>query len=480
MTTCAWSRLGLVALVSGCAVSTHPAPVVQDRPSALASPQCDDETALPTVTRSPGGTPEVSPTALAAAHCRVRVIDVRAKSEIADSGIIAGSEHIPLEHVANHAQGWDRTEPVVFVCRSGRRSGVAARELAEMGFEHVSSLTGGVLAWQDSGRRLSPYYEHPEAPVPAAHRHALSAEDIREHVADRDHVRFAKAATLLLHGTQACVDGRDAHAIIGTPGGDAGELVLALATAEQLGHEPFSEDAVDRVFGHYLDAFGHFYLHTDGHAAQRWLGHVGLSFEDQEEVESLLQAPPEPYRARLLDAVAEPSHVGCGHLRLSLQHAEDYGVRARLVRDVLRAYFRRLWQGDPRLEFVVLEGEHAESAIVSIEMERKVHAYTQIPLVSPRVRDTEVFVIHPQVSAFIREQNSAFLLEEVPSITASGTTEQEFVQAQQRLAQRQLQESVRHLGPDLPVFVVSVNGETITVADAQPPQFDETPTESGQ
>jgi len=475
MTARAWSRLGLVAFVSGCSVQTDPDSAVQDLPATLVPPPCDADTPLPVVNRSPGGTPEVSPSDLAAAQCKLRVIDVRAKAEVVETGVIAGSEHIPLEHVANHALGWDRAEPVAFVCRSGRRSGVAARELAEMGFEHVSSLTGGVLAWQDSGRSLSSYDAHPKAPFPAAHRHALSAEDIRDHVADRDHVRFTKAATLLLHGTQACVDGRDAHAIIGTPGGDAGELVLALATAERLGHEPFSAEAVERVFVHYLDAFGHFYLHTDGHAAQRWLGDVGLSFEDQEEVESLLQEPPLAFRARLLDTVADPPHVGCGHLRLSLQHAADYGVRPGLVRDVLRAYFRRLWESDPRLEFVVLEGEHAESGIVSIEMTRKVHAYTKIPLVSPRVGDTEVFVVHPQASAFIREQNSAFLLEEVPSITASGTTEQEFVRAQQQLAQRQLQESVRHLGPDLPVFVVSVHGEAITVADAAPAEPQEEP-----
>lgn len=95
---------------------------------------------------------------------------------------------------------------------------------------------------------------------------------------------MTKAAKLLLHGTQACVDGRDAHAIIGTPGGDAGELVLALAAAEQLGRRAFSAEAVERVFADYLDASGHFYLHTDFHAADRWLDGANVGIQGRGDV----------------------------------------------------------------------------------------------------------------------------------------------------------------------------------------------------
>jgi len=482
MPTRVLTGLTLLALV-GCAGRTDAdaVPTNADTQPAVASPRCDAQTPPPVAEVSPGGTPEVAVEAFAAARCNVRVIDVRTKGELQETGVIAGSEHLPLEHVANHAMGWDREDPVVFVCRSGRRSGAAAKELTEMGFTNVSSLTGGVLAWSESGRELAAYEYHREDPVPAARRQDLTVEDIRAHVADRDSVRMAKAATLLLHGTQACVDGRDAHAIIGTPGGDAGELVLALAAAEQLGRRPFSAEAVDQVFADYLEAFGHFYMHTDEHAAHRWLEHAGVAFDGAEDVAALLSEPPVAMRSRLLASAADPKHIGCGHLRLSVQFAEDYGVRPGLVRDVMNAYFKRLWAGDERLEFVVLAGDHAESGILQIEMGQKVHAFSQVPLVSPRVGDTEVFVVHPEVSAFIREQNAAFLLEAVPSLMSAGVGELEFLSAQQALAQTQLSETIRHLAPDLPVFVVKVQGGDITVqsATARDPQPPSRSPESG-
>ena len=329
-----------------------------------------------------------------------------------------------------------------------------------------------MLAWHETGRTLVPYTPDDVAPFLQAHKHALGVEDIRAHIADRDQVRMTKAATLLLHGTQACVDGRDAHAIVGTPGGDAGELLLALAAAEKLGRSPFSAEAVDRVFGDYLDAFGHFYLHTDEHAAGRWLDAVGLEHQN-DDLEALVLTPPADYVQPLLDVVAEPEHVGCGHLRLSLELPERYEVRPGLVRDVLTAYFRRLWAGDSRLEFVVLEGDHAESAIVRIEMGREVHAYSRVPLVSPRVGDTEVFVVHPEVSAFVREQNADFLLEDVPSLVASGVSESAFLQTQRDLAAKQLAETVSRLAPDLPVFRVEVHGPDITVHAEPPPPTSE-------
>lgn len=421
---------------------------------------------------SPGGTPEVSVDMLAANDCDLRIVDVRTRAEVEASGVIPGSEHVRLEHVALHASGWKRDAPIVVVCRSGRRSGAAARELTEMGFEQAASLTGGVLAWEQSGRELAPFVRaaKPARPLPAVR--ALCAEDIRAHVSDRDRVRRTKAATLLLHGTQACVDGRDAHAIVGTPGGDAGELVLALATAEALGEFRFSAEDVERVFASYIEAFGHFYLHTDVHAAQRWLAAAGIVVEGDTGLAEMLRAPPVGSQEDLLATVSKTAHVGCGHLRLSLQHSEDYGVRPALVRDVLEAYFRRLWSPDARLEFVVLEGGHAESAIVEVDMGGPVHAYSNIPLVSPRVGETEVFVVHPQVSAFIRRENAAFLLEAVPSLMASGVDEQAFLAAQHALAQQQLTETINRLAPHLPVFVAEVRGDGFDVHPRKQPTHD--------
>lgn len=453
--------------LGGCGRSTAGASAPSESPAAPpaqrvdpAIPQCVSDPAAPLAfTVSPGGTPEVAPEYVAAQHCRLRIVDVREPEELAGPlGAIEGVQSVPQRRVALVAAQWDPQAPLVVVCRSGRRSGRVVRQLQTLGFTRVASMTGGMLGWRAQGLPVveGARLAHPEpVVVPAAARRSLGRDEIAAHVASRDHVRWTKAATLLLHGSQACVDGRDAHAIVGTPGGDAGELVLALATAERLAGRALPSAEVERIFDAYLEAFGHFYLHSDEHAVAAWLDAVAeveptAAPRGRASLGSLRQPPPSA-RGPLLELVAVPAHVGCGHVRLMLQHPEAYGVRPGLVDDVLRTFYRRLWEGHPALELVVLEGGHAESAVVTVETDHEVHAYSPIPLVSPRIGDTEVFVAHPSVARFVRRQNAAFLLEMVPSLAAGSDR---FPDELERLAAQQLHATLDHLAPDLPRFSV--------------------------
>jgi rhodanese-related sulfurtransferase len=95
---------------------------------------------------------EVSPAAAYAARASARVIDVREPDEFHGAlGHIPGAELVPLAKVATSAASWDRTAPVVLVCRSGGRSSRAARALLGVGFEHVLNLSGGMLAYNAAG-----------------------------------------------------------------------------------------------------------------------------------------------------------------------------------------------------------------------------------------------------------------------------------------------------------------------------------------
>lgn len=42
-----------------------------------------------------------------------------------------------------------RDKEVIFYCRSGNRSGIAAMTLDQTGFSNTKNLTGGMLAWQE-------------------------------------------------------------------------------------------------------------------------------------------------------------------------------------------------------------------------------------------------------------------------------------------------------------------------------------------
>ena len=83
----------------------------------------------------------------------VRVIDVREREEW-DEGRMGGARLIPLGELADRLGELDRSLPTVIVCRSGRRSLVAAEFLRDRGFARPVSLAGGMIAWAEAGQPI--------------------------------------------------------------------------------------------------------------------------------------------------------------------------------------------------------------------------------------------------------------------------------------------------------------------------------------
>ena len=84
----------------------------------------------------------------------LQLIDVREPYE-RDAGHIAGSRHIELVQLSEKAQSIDRERPVVFYCRVGARSDMAAQAFRAAGFQ-AHSLAGGLARWAAEGWALSP------------------------------------------------------------------------------------------------------------------------------------------------------------------------------------------------------------------------------------------------------------------------------------------------------------------------------------
>jgi rhodanese-related sulfurtransferase len=82
------------------------------------------------------------------------VIDVRETYE-RDAGYIEGTRHIELERLAANAEQIDRERPVVFHCRLGMRSAMAASAFRSAGYD-AYTMTGGIQAWVDSGLPIAP------------------------------------------------------------------------------------------------------------------------------------------------------------------------------------------------------------------------------------------------------------------------------------------------------------------------------------
>jgi rhodanese-related sulfurtransferase len=84
----------------------------------------------------------------------IQLVDVREPYEW-EAGRIAGARHIELERVASQAPAIDREKPVVFYCRLGARSGMAANAFRRAGFD-AYSMDGGITAWAQRGLPLEP------------------------------------------------------------------------------------------------------------------------------------------------------------------------------------------------------------------------------------------------------------------------------------------------------------------------------------
>jgi rhodanese-related sulfurtransferase len=85
-------------------------------------------------------------------------IDVREQYE-RDAGHIADTRHIELERLPAEADTLDRDRPVVFYCRSGSRSALAAQAFAASGFD-AHNLDGGLKAWVKEGLPIEPADGH--------------------------------------------------------------------------------------------------------------------------------------------------------------------------------------------------------------------------------------------------------------------------------------------------------------------------------
>jgi rhodanese-related sulfurtransferase len=223
--------------------------------------------------RSDSGTPFLAADFIGRLGRSVSLVDVREGEELTGPvGHIPGSQWVPMTRIADLPDQLPVTTPVILLSRNGgRRAAEAARVLECAGMPFVAVMDGGIVAWKKLGfatvrdeavltRGIAAPKVHVRSPTPPG---PLTRAQIEAHIGDTHSVRWVKMAALLLHGKTSCVDGRDDHGVIGTPGGDAGEFLLALTSIERATGKPFPIECMEEVLRAYLDTFGHFYIHSD-------------------------------------------------------------------------------------------------------------------------------------------------------------------------------------------------------------------------
>lgn len=84
----------------------------------------------------------------------LQVIDVREPYE-REAGHIAGTRHIQLVKLTEAASTVERDRPVVFYCRVGSRSLMAAQAFRAAGYD-AYTMAGGLKRWDAEGLALEP------------------------------------------------------------------------------------------------------------------------------------------------------------------------------------------------------------------------------------------------------------------------------------------------------------------------------------
>ncbi len=99
------------------------------------------------------GIPEVSVEKVKDTLGKVRLIDVRRPDEFCNElGHIQGAELVTLgSDLTRFLENGDRTQEIVFVCRSGGRSGQATAESQKLGYKWTSNMVGGMIRWNELG-----------------------------------------------------------------------------------------------------------------------------------------------------------------------------------------------------------------------------------------------------------------------------------------------------------------------------------------
>ena len=87
-----------------------------------------------------------------------QVVDVREPYEW-EAGRVPGARHIELERLGSSADTIDSARPVIFQCRAGIRSAMAAQAFRRAGYD-AWSMAGGLEAWAAAGLPLEPRDGH--------------------------------------------------------------------------------------------------------------------------------------------------------------------------------------------------------------------------------------------------------------------------------------------------------------------------------
>jgi sulfur dioxygenase len=135
----------------------HPKQLALALPANLRAGEPEDGRAPVTGSWGPlittyAGIKEIEPEWIASHRSQVNLLDVRSRAEVeGELGSLAGAQTIPLDELRARIAEVRADKPVVVVCQTGKRSGLATLILEKAGLENVANSAGGMVRWRELG-----------------------------------------------------------------------------------------------------------------------------------------------------------------------------------------------------------------------------------------------------------------------------------------------------------------------------------------
>ena len=282
----------------------------------------------------------------------------------------------------------------------------------------------------------------------------MTVEEIKVHIGNPLKLSWAKVPK---HHFSA-VDGRTSHPVLGTPGGDLGEWVIALSIYEGMTNRELGLADVKRMLKEYLrfTTKMSFYYHTDRTSTEK-IGRILT----QDRLDLTETPQNDDIKSSLLQELVLPSNVGSEHFRMMLEKWHKFNVRKELVVHCIHSYFEILWDkvATPpvwqKLRLVTVEGQSMEKAFVKIDVSPDCVVNQVAPLIRPRKEDNSIYVAHKTSVQVFRKEMADFFADSDSNIDA-----EKFLDGCNELGDRHLEKDIEYLARSsnrkLPVYEVKL------------------------
>ncbi|RKP17337.1 hypothetical protein ROZALSC1DRAFT_30841 [Rozella allomycis CSF55] len=278
-----------------------------------------------------------------------------------------------------------------------------------------SLLSASNVGSKQAGDKLTPFSKFVSAVCKPGFVVELLEEGTKKDCFDvsqtKQHLSLSGSSTIMTPYKQSvgCVDARNPHHVIGSPGGDFAEFVSSFTTIYRFNKNQkyFKNMSKNKdYFFNLLSEFvknmppgRKFYLHTT-----------------KEAISSVFQKSIIPVElkgeklTRALDSLSKSKNNGCGHIKYMLENPDKYFTPKELVKGFLQAFWRIYLTSDLRskLQVDLYEGKLDAKAVVivkhSASKDEPKECMDAFPAFVPHPNKNSTFVYHPQAAKVFRNQ----------------------------------------------------------------------------